>query len=163
MKNVKGYKGKYQVTKDGRIWSNHRNRFLTVQMNYLGYPVISLVGLGKNKRKQKTHCIHRLVAEAYLPKVKDKPQINHKDGNKTNNHVSNLEWCTQKENVHHAWKNNLAWVCSGDSHPNVKLTKKQVEEINNKIDYKYGTMSRLAKEYGVSVSLISLIGKGYRI
>lgn len=64
------------------------------------------VSLCKNG-KQKTLRIHRIVAEAFLPNPENKPEVNHKDGNKFNNNINNLEWCSKLENNQHARKNNL--------------------------------------------------------
>jgi len=88
------YKG-YFVTKDGRIWSEKSNKYMA-QRVCNGYANITL--------KEKVLCVHRLVAKAYIPTDDTSLVINHKDSNKLNNHVDNLEWCTQKENVHHHGK-----------------------------------------------------------
>lgn len=69
-----------------------------------GYLVTDLYEHGKRK----TERVHRLVAEAFVPNPDGKPEVNHKDGNRLNNRADNLEWCTKKENCHHAWNNGLA-------------------------------------------------------
>ena len=71
--------------------------------NYKGYLIIQLYKQGKRKTK----AIHRLVANAFIDDPLNKPQVNHKDGNKQNNNISNLEWCTQSENNFHAYKMGL--------------------------------------------------------
>jgi len=103
MKDVVGYEGHYSVTEDGRVWSHKRNRFL-VGGDKKGYRGVLLSKPGE-KRVYKT--VHRIVAEAYLPNPENRPQINHIDGDKLNNAVSNLEWITAKENLLHAVDNGL--------------------------------------------------------
>lgn len=164
MKSIPGYEGKYTISPEGAIWSNISNRFMKTQLNKMGYCVVTLVrGKGKT-RLAKTHTVHRLVATTYIPNNLNKPCINHINGVKTDNAKKNLEWCTQKENVQHANRIGLCGRNRGDAHPSVKLSDKQVEEIRPRIDHKYGTLTKIAKEYGVSISLIHLIGRGdYRV
>lgn len=83
-----------------------------------GYNVVNL--------KMKTHYVHRLVAEAFIPNPYNKPQVNHIDGNKLNNNIDNLEWCTGSENIKHAYRNNL-----------IQNTSKKVEWAK-KMGEKYG-------------------------
>lgn len=75
-------------------------RLLKPSLDKYGYLKI---GLFIEEGRRKWFTIHRLVAQAYVPNPNNLPQVNHKDGNKLNNHYSNLEWCTAKENIHHAW------------------------------------------------------------
>lgn len=89
MEDIRGYEGLYAITEDGKVWSYRRNKFLSICQNRYGY---LYVGLFKDKKiKQKT--IHRLVAEAFIPNPDNLPMVNHKDEDKTNNCVDNLEWC----------------------------------------------------------------------
>jgi hypothetical protein len=98
MKRIPQYP-EYSVTKDGQVWSHKSNKFLTPVSNGIGYLRVQFGG--------KTKYVHRLVAETYLPNPASKEQVNHIDGNKTNNSLTNLEWCTPKENTLHAFKNSL--------------------------------------------------------
>ena len=68
-----------------------------------GYLLVDLYKEGTRSKKR----VNRLVAEAFIPNPHNKPEVNHKDGNKINNNVSNLEWATKKENCRHAWDNGL--------------------------------------------------------
>ena len=108
-KDIKGYEGKYQISNKGNIRSlNYRRtgktKILQPGKDKDGY---LLIGLRKDGKK-KTYKIHRLVAEAFLENPNKKPQINHIDGNKQNNHISNHEWTTNKENMAHSYTNGLA-------------------------------------------------------
>lgn len=92
---VKGYEGLYFVSNTGRIRSNYKGgRTLKIQTQHTGYKTVELF----NNRIGKTLCVHRIVAEAFIPNPDNKPQVNHKDETRFNNHVSNLEWVTAKEN-----------------------------------------------------------------
>lgn len=103
--------------------------------------------------------IHREVAKAFIPNPDNLPEVNHKDGNKLNNRISNLEWCTRSYNVQHAYDNGLkvATPSYGENHGRHKLTQQQVNEIRDKYIPRKYTAAKLAKEYGVSISLISSI------
>ena len=102
-KDIKGYEGLYQVSNFGRIKKiRFINNVCNIEKEHLrklnvrnGYYIIQLSKNGARK----SHQVHRLVAEAFIPNIENKPFINHKDYNPLNNNVNNLEWCTQKENV----------------------------------------------------------------
>lgn len=91
------------IRKNGRI-DNRKGKVLKPKINKYGYQVITLSKNGIRK----TYTIHQLVAKAFIPNPENKKTINHKDGNKMNNYVDNLEWATEKENQQHKWKNGLA-------------------------------------------------------
>ena len=102
---------------------------------------------------------HRLVAEAYIPNPDNKPQVNHKDGNKQNNHVSNLEWCTAKENVQHAYDTGLAKGVSGTVGPRSKLSEEDVRYIRanyKPYDSEFGARG-LGIKFNVDPSVISRV------
>ena len=102
-----GYEGRYAVTEDGRIFgfpnkSRSTIRLLKQATNAHGYQYVCLC---VNAVRQNRY-VHQLVAEVWC-EANGKPQVNHKDGNKKNNHASNLEWVTAKENKRHAWDNGI--------------------------------------------------------
>ena len=94
MKDVKNYEGLYAVTPEGEVWSYRSQKFLSPFYNARGY---LKVGLCKNG-KVKNFYVHRLVTDAYLPNPDNLPQVNHKDENKANNCLQNLELCDSKYN-----------------------------------------------------------------
>lgn len=101
MKPILDFKD-YFITEDGKVISTKHGKtaeLKAVVCSGTGYPLVTLVKEG-NVRKNKR--IHRLLAEAYIPNPLNKTHVNHKDGVKTNNHLSNLEWCTPQENAQHA-------------------------------------------------------------
>jgi hypothetical protein len=103
-RDVDGYEGKYQVTSWVRVYSVDTEKFLRTEETEKGYLRVDLYD-ASGKRK---HCkVHRLVAKAFIKNPNGLPQVNHIDGNKENNDVSNLEWCTASENNKHAFRTGL--------------------------------------------------------
>lgn len=96
MKDIEGYDGKYAISRDGRVYSRKTNTYLKLKESN-GYLRVALYHNGGYK----VHRVHRLVAKAYLPTVNTSKEVNHKDKDRKNNHVSNLEWCTRQENENH--------------------------------------------------------------
>lgn len=100
--SIEGYDD-YIIDTNGNIFSFKLNRYLTQNISNKGYHRVSL-----NKDKyRREYAVHRLVAMSFIPNPLNKPQVNHIDGNKSNNSLSNLEWVTGSENVIHAVKTGL--------------------------------------------------------
>lgn len=104
-KPVVGYEGLYEVSNYGQV-KNVKTQKVLMPRNSTSYSLVALFDKGKRKDVK----VHRLVAKSFLPNPENKPQVNHKDGNKVNNHLSNLEWCTNSENQKHAYKTGLRIV-----------------------------------------------------
>ena len=96
---IDGVETPYTIYADGRVYSTLSNIFLKTAINRDGYHRLKL--------SKKTCRIHQLVARAFINNPDDKPQVNHIDGNKLNNNVYNLEWCTPEENLIHAYRQEL--------------------------------------------------------
>ena len=94
MKDIPNYEGLYAATEEGQIWSYYKKRFLTPSIGKGGYLKVTLV---KDKQKQ-TKLIHRLIAETFIENPNNYPVVNHKNEDKTNNNITNLEWCTYEYN-----------------------------------------------------------------
>jgi hypothetical protein len=157
-KNIIGYE-QYQVSNFGNVKitaneATRKERILKPLIHPRGYFRVALY----KQNKSKFFFIHRLVAEHFIENPENKPQVNHKDGNKSNNNGWNLEWTTYRENMNHAVLNKLS-AC-GERNGRAKLTQIQADEI------KESTLSqrKLAEIYQVSQTSIKTIkqGKGWK-
>ena len=113
-----------------------------------GYQEIGIACFGK----MTWYRVHRLVAQYYIENKENKPFVNHIDGNKLNNHISNLEWVTHRENMDHAISTGL--IKRGEDNPKSKFTEKEVHSICKLIEKGYRS-NDIADTYGVPVSLVS--------
>ncbi len=148
---IKGFS--YFVSNFGRI-KNKRGKILKPNINH-GYLRAHLFKNNKYYDKR----IHRLVLEAF-DRVQKDLDINHIDGNKMNNNLDNLEYCTKKENMTHAWDLGLCRKYLGEECSTSKLTEKQVIEIKKQL--KQGIRNKIiAKQFNVDPSLISHIKRGF--
>lgn len=136
---------KVWVSGKGRVLS-HSGKLLSQQMCRQGYLSVKLKGGVRYKT-------HRLVAMSFIPNPNNKQEVNHKDGNKSNNNVSNLEWVTPSENVIHSLSTGLKKPVIGERHGRSKLKEKDVLFIRNN-HHKY-TFRYFAKMFNVDASIIS--------
>lgn len=164
-KPIKGFEGYYMVSNLGRIKSIQRE-FFNGRWNV---PVREkIMRQGENHRgylsvllNRKTVLVHRAVGIAFIPNPSNKPQINHKLGNKKDNRSSKLEWSTQEENMQHAYDTGLKKTLTGEKHPRSILTTISVKNIRKNYQYgKKGYKVEMSKKYGVSVSAIKDVLKG---
>ena len=135
------------IRRDGTILYNGKLKNYHISKN--GY--LQTVFSGK------THYIHRLVAQKFIPNPENKPTVNHINGVKDDNRVENLEWNTSKENLRHAFKTGLKGMSQLKRR---KLTMEQAREIRNKYVPRKYTQQMLADEYGISFQKISRIIRG---
>jgi len=150
-KQIKDF-SKYYINKFGEIYSigdiRHKATIKFAAPNKDGYLYVKLY---KNK-KEYIKYIHRLVAETFIPNIETKHQINHIDGNKLNNKVSNLEWCTQSENVKHAYKLGLVKSNMKNKFGKKHHSSKKVIQytIEGKFIKNWDSMSDVKRELGIS-------------
>lgn len=109
----------YIIYEDGKVYSLKVNRFLKPYERPDGYITTYIDDYFKR--------VHRLVAETYIPNPDNLPEVNHKDCDKSNNHVSNLEWVTSKQNKQHARDHGI--YSSGEESVNTELTNEQIHEV----------------------------------
>lgn len=145
-KDIKEYEGLYQVSNTGKIRNTKTKHILKPVTQSNGYMKVCLT---KNKI-QKNKTIHRLVAEAFIPNTNNLPCINHKDEDKTNNNVNNLEWCTQEYNTKY----------SRQLHPTRDKQTKSVMCIETKTIY--ASINQAEKQTGINGRSISKVCKGIR-
>lgn len=157
----------YDVSNLGRVRSRKgRQTIVLIQHSDRGgYPKVVLYA--SDSKSYKNCSVHRLVALAFIPNLKCLPEVNHIDGNKTNNYWANLEWVSTSDNQKHAFRLGLQKPRRGESNPRTKVSNAQVVEIRAK--YQQPSKSNLsghvrlidlAEEYGLSFQHISRIVRG---
>jgi hypothetical protein len=142
-KPLKEYKGVYEINSLGEIISLHRrnpNRLLTQRIDRAGYYTVRLSLKGKTATK----LIHRLIAETFIPNLDNKPYVNHINGIKTDNAITNLEWVTHSENIKHAFDTGL-WKVPD-------LTKRKLfDECSNRT---FDSIKEASDYYGINHSTL---------
>lgn len=124
-RDIQGYENRYKISNHGRVKSFIIRERELAQPIRNGYCHVDLCKNGKIK----SMAVHRLVCSAFHANPLNKPEVNHKDCNRRNNHVDNLEWTTRKENAEHAAINGLYGATKGETHPFARLTEKDVLAI----------------------------------
>ena len=157
-KDIKNYKGLYQVSNLGRVKNVKRivkisknkekykevpEHILKPYINKSGYAYVTLANNGNSKNVR----VHRLVAETFIPNTYDKSQVNHINGIKTDNRVENLEWVTCQENIKKAWDTGLR-----DN--NREIIKKCLIERNKKRDYSKNKYKTIIIQYDLNGNII---------
>lgn len=119
-RDIEGYEDRYQISTLGRVWSKTRHKIMSVgkHKSNSGYIQVQLYKDGKYHWKY----IHRIVAKTFIPNPKGLRTVNHKDGNKENNVVTNLEWMTDEGQARHAF-------LTGLRHNGIALTDEQVFQV----------------------------------
>lgn len=169
---IPGYEGLYEVSSKGRIRrvhppNHHHKEMLYVVLepviNHMGYYRITL----SKDNVRINYSIHRLVALAFIENPECKPFINHIDGNKVNNSIENLEWCTAAENNRHAFRTGLNKyhpeflpLLRGEDNPKHILTEDDVREIRVLLENGKYTQLEIGEMYGVSNFAICDIKRG---
>ncbi len=159
----------YMVDKEGNVYSKNYNKtgimkIMKQRKNRYGYMQIQIT---RDDGKRKLMSVHRLVALTFIPKVKGKDYINHKNGIKNDNRVENLEWCTASENTKHSFyitKTQSIEKLKEQALKNIEIKRKNpkltIEQINE-IEKAYSTSKtshrKLAKKYGCGKTLIGTV------
>lgn len=161
MKRVVNHKYKikdiYMVDENGNIYNTKRHKFIKQGVNQKGYV---RVALACSDGVSRYFLLHRIIMESFFPIDNcEEMQINHIDGNKLNNSIYNLEWCTAKENIAHSIRTGLRIPKeqNGSKNHMAKLTEQNVLEIVELFRQGDKTHKEIANKYGVSAATIDLI------
>lgn len=172
-KTIKGYEQLYNVSSYGNVESLKRivptkgnstrishGRLLKTIKKSIGYRQVTLSKLGG----QKIYLVHRLVAQAFLPNPNNLPQVNHIDGNKENNNLENLEWCTHKQNAVHARRvlgqHSWHWGKLGKDTPTAKPILQL--SLDGSLVKRWDCALDAVREHGFDSGCISRVAKGIR-
>lgn len=148
-KIIPGYEP-YEISNLGRL--RRKGKVLTTPSSKVGYYRKCLKDLKKNL------LIHRAIALCFVPNPNNYPEVNHIDGNKSNNRIENLEWVTRKQNAIHAYKTGLMHDQNGEKGPRAKLSAKEVLIIREALSVGFG-QTKIANYFKVDPSTINLIHK----
>ena len=162
-KEVPGYAGHYLVNECGEIKAirndvlgrSYQPHIMSQHLDKNGYHIVHF-RTGAHGEKSTSYRVHRAVAQAFIPNPQNKPEVNHKDGNKSNNSADNLEWATTKENHQHARLTGLR-----ENVYNHKIVK-QIDPTTNNVVATYNSLSDAGKALGICATGISMVLSGRR-
>ena len=162
-RDIDGFEGMYQISDCGRVRSvervvkmtrygkehdmHHKGRVLRTHTTKDGYTSVQLT----KGSKPHTLRVHRLVAKAFIPNSDRLPDVNHKDGDKSNNKKNNLEWCTKSYNTKHAYDNGLI------DKSKMKFNRKKVRRSDGKV---FESLTEAAEDSGTHISDVSMCCHG---
>lgn len=157
---MKQYLGKYTVHKEGFVVSHYSGKQLSIskykknkQGKKVVYPRVRLCVNGRGKWM----ALHRLIAECFISNPDNLPHINHKDGNRLNNHVDNLEWCTHEQNIIHAQENDLN--PKGERH-GISVATEDIVRLIRKLRKDGMIYPKIAEAVGLKRRTVEAIGSG---
>lgn len=159
-KPISDYEGSYEISSYGRVKSFPTKRRTTTiilkpKLTKDGYYETTLY----SEEKPKYIRTHRLVAQAFIPNLQNKPQVNHKDGNKLNNYVGNLEWCTNQENITHSIEMGLQ---NPVGHNNFNAKPVAQYDLDGNLIQKYKCIRYASDDTGIKQGNISRVCNGHR-
>lgn len=154
-KDIESYEGVYQISNFAEVRSFKTGtwRTLKAREDGLGYKMVTLCKSGVSRNYK----IHRLIMQSFKPNKCNKSQVNHLNGNKSDNRLENLEWATPSENLLHAYKNNLNYAKSGVDCNLTKLTEEEVKSIRLLLVEGSLTQKAIANKFKVSPTAIYCI------
>lgn len=161
-KDVKHYEGLYKVSNHGRVWSVHKNGYKKINTKENGYKFVQLYNNGKMRNEY----IHRLVAMAFIPNLRNLPQVNHKDENKSNNCADNLEWCDKKYNANYGTaisRRVESYIRNGSNIKQSERWKKKNPSIINPKTYGKNSKSRKVVCDGIEFDCIKSCAEYYGV
>lgn len=163
LRPIKGFERYLISSEDGKVYSNAKGKSMYELKTFTkpdGYLAVSLWDNNeRGKKVRKTLLVHRLVAETFIPNSENKRTVNHKDGNKQNNCVSNLEWATLSEQQIHAFNTGLNYARKGESANRAELTWDIVHFIRN--SYPEMSVAELADKFNTTKETVYSILYNY--
>lgn len=144
---------KYEVSSEGKVRNLKTGRILKPFYSTNGYARVNLTSAYNDKTKQTMKLVHRLVAQAFIPNLKNLSDVNHKDEIKTNNNLDNLEWISHRDNLNYGTRNERM----------AKSNSKPIQQLDMKtrlIIATYPSASIASKETGILISSISMVARG---